>query len=107
MTSAQHHFQQGQLNAAIAAIADELRHTPDSGSKRAFYIELLCFNGEFAKAERQLETLLSMSPDTLLTVATWRQLVQAAQTRNDVFAQGRTPEFIGQPTDRIRTQLEI
>jgi len=91
----------------IAAMADELRHMPDSISKRAFYIELLCFNGEFAKAEQQLETLLTMSPDTLLTVATWRQLVQAAQARKDVFTQGRTPEVIGKPTARIRTQLEI
>lgn len=107
MTSAQAHYQHGNLAAATAAVAEELRQEPANAGKRAFYAELLCLQGAYEKADQQLATLLSLAPGALLTVGTWRQLIHAAQARQDVFHAGRAPELIGAPTPRIQQQLQI
>src|SRR5690625_2985708 len=107
MTTAQTYYRNGDLHAALGAIAEELRRTPQDAAKRAFFIELLCLRGDFEKAERQLQTLLSLAPDTLITVGTWRQLIHAAQARRDVFEQGRVPDFIGGPSERLSQHLEL
>lgn len=107
MTSAHTHYQNGNLTAALAAVADELRQEPTHIGKRAFYAELLCLQGAYERADQQLATLLSLEPDTLLTVGTWRQLIHAAQARQDVFTTKRAPELIGPPTQHIEQQLQI
>lgn len=105
--SAQALYRSGDLAAAIAAGAEELRHVPADLAKRAFYAELLCLQGQFERADRQLETLLSLEPKTLVTVGTWRQLLRAASARADVFERGALPEVIGEPSARVRGLLAI
>lgn len=107
MTPAQTHYHNGDLDAALDAIAEELRRAPQDAAKRAFFVELLCLRGDFEKAERQLQTLLSLAPDTLITVGTWRQLIHAAQARRDVFEQGRVPDFVDGPSERLTQHLEL
>ncbi|MEX0731278.1 MAG: type VI secretion system accessory protein TagJ [Aquisalimonadaceae bacterium] len=107
MTTAQTYYQQGDLIAAIDAIASELRGEPGNGGKRAFYAELLCLRGDLERADRQLDTLLSLEPGAALTIATWRQLIHAAQARQDVFTNGRVPEIVDAPSTRVQGLLEI
>lgn len=107
MTSAQTHFRNGDLQAALAAISEELRTDPGHLGKRTFLAELLCIQGEFERADRQLEILLSLDQQALLTVGTWRQLIRAAQARHEVFTQGRVPDMVDAPSPRIRTLLDI
>lgn len=107
MSSAQDHYRNGDLGAAVSALSEELRAAPGHVGKRAFLTELLCALGDFERADRQLEAMLALDPDTLLTVATWRQLLRAAQARREVFSAGRAPEVADTPTDRIKTLLTI
>jgi len=43
----------------------------------------------------------------VLTIGKWRQLIRAAQARQDVYQEGSVPEVIDTPTDRIKTLLEM
>ena len=105
--SAQLQYQNGDLQAAAIASAEELRNSPTDLGKRAFFAELLCLQSEFERADRQLETLLSLDPRSVVTVGTWRQLLRAATARQDVFRRGALPEVVDSMSPRIKTLLEI
>jgi len=105
--SAKDCYLEGRLTAAIAAIAEEIRSEPNNANKRAFLVELLCFNGDFERADKQLNTLVTLDPNVALTVGTWRQLIRAAQARCDVYDSGAIPEVIERPTPRIQNSLAL
>src|SRR5690606_2155784 len=47
-------FQAGQLNEAMKALAAEVRDNPTDPRRRTFLFELLCFAGEYDRAEKHL-----------------------------------------------------
>jgi len=100
-------YLEGKLSEAITAISEEIRDEPNSPSKRAFLVELLCFAGDFERADKQLNTLVSLDAKAALTASTWRQLVCAAQTRRDVFESACVPELIDAPTPGIQRALSL
>ena len=50
-------FQAGRLDEAIQALGAELRDNPADARRRTFLFELLCFAGEFDRAEKHLDIL--------------------------------------------------
>lgn len=105
--SAEEYFQQGQLDLAISAAAEGVKIKPEDEGNRILFIELLCIKGEFERADSQLNTLMTLKPDLSLSLATWRQLVHAAQTRCDVFALKAKPELIDKPTRSIEVAMDL
>lgn len=55
--SVQQLFQAGRLDDAIQALNAEVRDNPTDAKRRTFLFELLCFSGDFARAEKQLDIL--------------------------------------------------
>lgn len=96
----------GSLDQALDAAAAAVKTRPGDTEARALYAELLCFDGQFERADTQLETLLRLDPTLTLPVGTWRQLLRAAQARADVFERGATPALTREPTASIRTALK-
>ena len=47
-------YQAGHLNEAIKALSAELRDSPTDSKRRTFLFELLCFAGEYERADKQL-----------------------------------------------------
>ncbi len=107
MTTASDLYKQGDLTGAIQALNDQVRSNPSSAETRGFLAELLCAKGDFDKADAQLTTILSLDAQTAITVGTWRQLVRAAQLREDVYNSGAIPDVIEQPTERIKNALSL
>jgi len=105
MTSANQYFEQGELDNAIKAVGEDLSQHPDHTAKRAFLAEMLCIKGEYERADRQLDTLVSLEPESALSIGTWRQLIRAAKARDDVFHQGAAPEVVDNPTEHIQQLL--
>jgi len=105
MTSVNQLFEKGELDSAIKAIGEDLSQYPDDTSKRAFLAEMLCIKGEYERADRQLDTLVSLEPKSALSIGTWRQLIRAAKARDDVFQQGAAPEVVDKPTEHIQQLL--
>ncbi len=101
------HYLEGNLSAAIEAIAEEIRDEPNNAAKRAFLVELLCFAGDFERADKQLNTMVTLDAKAALTASTWRQIILAAQIRKDVFESACIPEVIETPTSAIEKSLAL
>jgi type VI secretion system protein ImpE len=118
-------YQSGQLNAAIQAVVAELRDNPMDAKRRTFLFELLCFAGEYERADKHLEVLGQSSPDAATGALLYRAALAAERTRHELFGKGEfsearsAPEALrgtlnGQPFEsledadpRIATRLEV
>jgi type VI secretion system protein ImpE len=104
--TAQEHYAAGRLTEAIAAATAEVRQHPADGAVRGFLCELLCFAGDFPRADRQLDALSHQDPSLAVGVALFRQLVRAEQARQQFYAEGRVPEFVDAPSPWLRLHLQ-
>ena len=99
-------FESGQLGEAVeAALADVKKHPTDI-AKRSFLCELLCFTGEWERADKQLDLLGTQDPDAMMGVALFRQLIRAEMSRQEFFDAGRVPEFVDGPTATQKLAME-
>lgn len=57
MATAQQLYREGKLDDAIEALNGELRKAPTDRKKRSFLFEMLCFAGDFDRAEKQIDIL--------------------------------------------------
>ena len=57
---------EGKLQEAIQALGTEVRDQPDDARRRTFLFELLCFAGDFSRAEKHLNLLSDSNPDAAL-----------------------------------------
>lgn len=100
-------LKEGRLTDAIAVSAESVKKNPNDEDTRILFIELLCINNEFERADQQLTTLIALKPALSLPMSTWRQLVHAAQKRHDVFALNEKPDLIESPTQSITLSLDL
>ena len=56
-------YRNGRLREAITALGEELRKSPLDVKRRTFLFELLCFAGEYGRAEKQLTVLADSRQD--------------------------------------------
>jgi type VI secretion system protein ImpE len=82
------HFHAGRLSEAIAELGLELRKQPSSLRLRTFLFELLCFAGEFDRAEKQLDVLAEQNAEAQLGAALYKNLLRAHRQREEAFAGG-------------------
>jgi type VI secretion system protein ImpE len=78
-------FDAGKLNAAIEALGAELRDNPTDVQRRTFLFELLCFAGNYDRAEKQLDVLSSSGPDAGMGALFYRSALHAERLRTDMF----------------------
>jgi type VI secretion system protein ImpE len=95
----------GQLGAAVARLAADLRAQPTNRGARTFLFELLCFSNDFKRAERQLDVLDQQDGDPL-GVQHYRSLLAAEQSRALLFAEGVRPRFVLEPPAEVELHLE-
>src|SRR5262249_14919690 len=86
-------FYAGPPTEATAAAAEEVRKQASDLAARLFLTELLCFAGDLERADKQLDLISSQDPKQGYGVALVRQLIRAEQARQQLFTEGRLPEF--------------
>jgi type VI secretion system protein ImpE len=106
MSTADQYFREGQLTAAIEAVTRDVKERPGDCGRRGFFAELLCFAGEFERADRQLEVMADLDSGIAAGVAAFRQLIRGELARREFFLSGRLPELIGPPPEHLRLALE-
>jgi type VI secretion system protein ImpE len=84
-------FEAGRLQDAVASLGEELRSNPSDARGRTFLFELLCFAGEFDRAEKQLDVLARTSKEAGMGSLLYRSALHAARLRRDMFAAGDLP----------------
>jgi len=78
-------YQAGHLGAAVQALGAELRDNPTDARRRVFLFELLCFAGDYGRAEKQLDVLAQSGPDAATGALLYRAALAAERTRNQLF----------------------
>lgn len=99
-------FRAGKLREAIAAATEAVKKAPRDTSKRAFLAQMLCFNGEWDRADKYLETVVDQEPQTAVGASLVRQLIRAEVARHQCFNEGRVPEFLGTPSPLVQLHLK-
>ncbi|MEI7699707.1 MAG: type VI secretion system accessory protein TagJ [Planctomycetia bacterium] len=105
MSAAMESFKAGRLAAAIESAAAAVRNRPTAVEERSLLSELLCFQGDLERADRQLDAVLRVDPQTLQGVSLMRHLLRSETSRREVFEQGRLPEFSGPPSASLQFRL--
>ncbi len=90
--TAQELYKAGKLNDAIQALSNELRQNPTDTKRRTFLFELLCFAGEFDRAEKQLESLSREGMQADLGALLYRSALHAERMRQGMFVKGEFPK---------------
>ena len=96
-------YRAGRLTDAIKALSAELRDNPTDIRRRTFLFELLCFAGEYERADKQLEVLGQAGPSSELGVLLYRSALYAERQRHDLFERGELPA--GKDDDSSRTGM--
>ncbi|WP_263385471.1 type VI secretion system accessory protein TagJ [Granulicella arctica] len=87
-------YRNGELKEAIKVLGEELRSHPLDAKRRTFLFELLCFAGNFDRAEKQLDVLADSSTQAAAGALMYRSALHAERTRQDLFAKRTYPEAI-------------
>ena len=91
--SARKLLEDGKLNQAIDALGAELRDHPSDAQRRTFLFELLCFAGNWDRADKQLEILAGTDfsgsvpvngKDRRIGALLYRAAINAEKTRAEV-----------------------
>jgi len=92
------------LDEAIKALTVEVRDNPTDPQRRTFLFELLCFAGDYARAEKQLDVLSQGGPQSEMGALLYRGALAAEKTRHEMFdkreypkasSDARTPQVSG------------
>ena len=78
-------FQQGKVREAEKALTAYMRERPSDTAQRTFLFELLCFEGEYARAERQLGVLAGGSVEKETGAIVYYAALHAEKTRHELF----------------------
>jgi len=89
--NAQELFRAGRLADALKTLSAEVRDNPTDARRRTFLFELLCFAGEFERADKQLEVLGQAGPQSEMGVVVYRSALYAERQRQDLFSGSEFP----------------
>lgn len=84
-------FQSGRLDEAIEALGAEVRDNPTDAQRRAFLFELLCFAGEFDRAEKHLTVLGKANKNAEMGALLYHAALHAERLRAEMFEKQSFP----------------
>lgn len=84
-------FEAGKVREAAQELTASLRERPNDVAARTFLFELLCFSGEFDRAEKQLAVLARGGKDAEMGAIVYYAALHAEKTRHELFAKENFP----------------
>lgn len=106
MDSFSEQYSEGNIEGCINQLVQEIKQNPDQHFKRMLFGQMLCVAGEYERADKQLDLLSTLEPKFVMEVANWRNLIRAAQHRQDFYESGRPPEVIGDLSPLMEKHVE-
>lgn len=85
-------FEAGKVREAEREITAYLRDHPMDVASRTFLFELLCFSGDYARAEKQLAVLSQGHGDKELGAIVYYAALHAEKTRHELFEKQNFPK---------------
>ncbi len=96
----------GDPDAALAALSDEIRSNPQEARLRVFLFQLLCVQGDWPRAIQQLRTAATLDPAAGTMAQMYRAAIICERQRDEVFAGQRAPMVLGDPEDWLAALIE-
>jgi type VI secretion system protein ImpE len=96
----------GNLQGAIDAATAEVKANPTDERRRTFLFELLCFAGEWDRAEKQIDVIGQQSVESALAVTVYRANIVAERERTRLFRDGVAPHFLTEPPAYVDLHVE-
>jgi type VI secretion system protein ImpE len=81
----------GKLEEAIQSLNGQVRLNPLDAKIRTSLFELLCFSGEYDRAEKQLEVLAQSGRDAEMGTLLYRAAIHAERVRHALFSKKQYP----------------
>lgn len=103
---AQESLREGNLEATLQALQDEVRANPADVKQRIFLFQLLSVMGDWQRALTQLNVAGDLDASTLMMVQAYREALGCEALRAEVFAGHRTPLVFGDPERWIALAIE-
>ena len=91
MTKAKELFHAGRVSEAITTLGAWLRDHPEDVAQRTFLFELLCFAGQYDRAEKHLSILSQGGKEAELGATVYYAALHAERDRNDLFRKQAFP----------------
>jgi type VI secretion system protein ImpE len=95
----------GKLLEARQQLVQEVKAAPADPGKRTTLCQVLCFCGEWDKAERHLDAISTQDPKRETGVQVYRNLIQAERERLEVLQLRRRPAFLTEAPPWLDTYL--
>lgn len=92
-------IQAAKLTQAIEYLEQQLRDDPLNADFKSTLTELLCINGEYERADKLLNLIVQKHPDFLIGASNLRQLIRAAQSRQD--------SLTGQSVPKLFSEIDV
>jgi len=93
--NAQDLLKAGKLSEAISALVSQLKDNPADQRSRTFLFELLCFAGDYDRADKQLNILEQEgSKDSFLGTLLYKSALNAERTRQQMFETKNFPKQV-------------
>ncbi len=102
-------FDAGNLSGAIDQLIQNVKANPRDLKSRMFLFELLCFAGDFQRAERQLDAVAQTSGDVKVEMGAhlYRSVLQGELARLAFFTgANRLPKFLSEPPGYAAFHIE-
>lgn len=96
----------GKLADARERLVARIKTAPGDSKSRTLLFQLLAFCGEWEKAERHLELLISQLPETATGVLVYKNLIIAEKMRQEVAAGRQIADFMTEPPAYLGGLLE-
>ena len=95
-------FAAGKVREAEKWLTAHLREHPADTAQRVFLFELLCFAGEYTRAEKQLAVLAGKNAEAETGAIVYYAALHAEKTRHEIFEKQTFPAH---PTTSPRGEL--
>ena len=92
MTKAKELFHAGHVSEAVSVLGSWLRDHPEDVAQRTFLFELLCFSGQYDRAEKHLSVLSQGGKEAQLGATMYYAALHAEKDRNDLFRNQAFPQ---------------
>ena len=89
-------FALADLPALHERAAEEVRKAPRDAGARALFVQVLCMEGDWLRAESQADALMKLSPASAMFCASVSGLVAAERRREAVFSGQAAPVWTGE-----------
>jgi len=96
----------GDPDAALQTLQDQIRRDPSDAKLRVFLFQLLCVVGQWERALNQLNVAAELDAKALAMAQMYREALQCERLRADVFAGKRSPVVFGEPEQWLALLIE-